>query len=86
MSITACSILKPYEPELGQGNFIRDTQINQLEIGQTPKQVTFILGTALLTGENTEQHWVYPTYSDADGYSKLIVIFTDGLVSDIQQE
>lgn len=86
MSISACSILEPYEANLGQGNFVRAEQVAQLEVGQTPKQVMLILGSPLLTGENSEQRWIYTSYDEQTGYSKLIVNFSNGLVSAIEQE
>ena len=86
MSITACSILKPYQAELGQGNFILDSQIELLATGQTAKQVLFILGTPLLTGELRDLRWHYPTYKDESGYSMLTIEFENGLVSNITQQ
>ena len=85
MSISACSILQPYQPTLGQGNFIRESQLEQLELGQTPKQVMLLLGTPLLTGELTDQRWIYPTYDDQLGYKQLIIEFESGLVSQIER-
>jgi outer membrane protein assembly factor BamE len=85
MSISACSILQPYQPTLGQGNFIRESQVEQLELGQTPKQVMLLLGTPLLTGELTDQRWIYPTYEEDLGYNQLIIEFEAGLVSKIDR-
>lgn len=84
--ISACSVLEPYQAELGQGNFIREEQANQLEIGQTPSQVVFLLGTPLLTGEQREERWIYPVYEAESGYEKLIVSFDAGVVSSITRE
>ncbi len=86
MSITGCSILKPYEAELGQGNFIREEQIDQLEVGQTPKQVLFLLGTPLLTGEARETRWNYPLKDEQSGYEILSIQFENGLVSNITRQ
>lgn len=83
VSITGCILLTPYEAELGQGNFIRTEQIEEVSVGQTSDQVAFLLGTPLLTGETPSQRWVYTTFSEAEGYKKLIIYFTDGVVSDI---
>jgi outer membrane protein assembly factor BamE len=85
MSISACSILQPYQPTLGQGNFIRESQVEKLELGQTPKQVMLLLGTPLLTGELTSQRWIYPSYEEDLGYNQLIIEFEAGLVSKIER-
>jgi len=83
--LSACGFLKPYQAELGQGNVIRAEQIGQLAVGQTPEQVTFILGSPLLTGEQAQLRWLYPMYDTEAGYSNLIIYFSDGRVSNIEQ-
>lgn len=84
--LTGCSLLQPYQAELGQGNFIREEQVLQLELGQTPEQVVFLLGTPLLTGEAQANRWVYPTYESSQGYKTLAVSFEEGLVSAIERK
>jgi len=84
--LSACGILKPYESELGQGNFIRAEQVAQLEIGQTPEQVVFILGTPLLTGEEPTHRWTYPTFETETGYSNLVINFADGVVVNFSKQ
>jgi|TARA_B110000503_G_C7125914_1_gene404593 outer membrane protein assembly factor BamE len=64
---------------------VRPEQIEQLVIGQTPDQVTFILGSPLLTGEQTQVRWVYPIYDSATGFSNLMVYFSDGRLVNIEQ-
>lgn len=86
ISLSGCLLLEPYEPELGQGNFIREDQLEELSLGQTQEQVSFLLGTPLLTGEQPQERWIYTTYSDAEGYRRLLVSFTDGLVSNIKND
>ncbi|TXR54364.1 outer membrane protein assembly factor BamE [Reinekea thalattae] len=82
--LTSCGLLKPYQAELGQGNFVQQEQLDQLSIGMTKDQVTFLLGTPMLSGLDTEQHWIYTTYSDAAGYASLVIEFTEGNVSAIR--
>ena len=86
LSLTACSLFKPYQAELNQGNFIRAEQIEQLEPGQTSDQVAFILGTPLLTGESPQSRWIYPALSQTSDYDTLIIEFENGLVSAILQK
>lgn len=83
--LSACGLLKPYEAELGQGNFVRADQVEQITLGQTTDQVSFILGTPMLSGLDTEHRWIYTTYSDESGYASLVIEFTDGKVSNISQ-
>lgn len=84
VSITGCVLLSPYQAELGQGNFIRQAQLQELATGQSADQVSFLLGTPLLTGEQPDQRWVYTTYSEEEGYQQLVVHFEDGVVSRIE--
>jgi len=85
-ALSACGLLQPYQAELGQGNVIRPEQISQLALGQTPEQVTFILGSPLLTGEQPRVRWLYPMYDTQTGYSNLTVYFVAGRVSSIEQQ
>lgn len=80
-----CSLLTPYEPELKQGNFVKEDQLRQLQPGMTPEQVNFLLGTPMVSGEAPENRWIYPIY-EADGqYRNLIVDFDNGRVTRITE-
>lgn len=83
--ISACSILKPYQAELGQGNFVLPEQIDQLQLGQTKDQVQFLIGLPILEGEATDTKWIYPIKQEDESYKHLIINFTDNLVSDISK-
>lgn len=85
MSISACTILEPYQPTLGQGNFVRQEQVAQIELGYSQKQVMLLLGTPMLSGENRENRWVYTTFDEQTGYEKLIISFENSLVSSIER-
>ncbi len=85
ITASSCSLLKPYQAELGQGNYIRSEQRQQLAVGQTPDQVSFLLGTPVLTGEFPNERWTYATYNDQRGYLKLVIEFENGLVSSIYE-
>lgn len=83
--LTGCSLLTPYEPELKQGNFVKEEQLRQLQPGMTPEQVNFLLGTPMIRGEAPENRWIYPIY-EADGqYRNLIVDFDNGRVTQITE-
>ncbi|MFQ3229556.1 outer membrane protein assembly factor BamE [Reinekea sp.] len=83
--VSACTILKPYQAELGQGNFVLPEQIEQLEIGQTKDQVQFLIGLPILEGEATDTKWIYPLKQEDESYQHLIINFTDNLVSGISK-
>jgi outer membrane protein assembly factor BamE len=83
-ALSACGLLKPYEAELGQGNFVRSEQVEQIEIGLTKEQVTFILGTPMLSGLDPEQHWIYTTFSEENGYASLVIEFENNVVSNLK--
>lgn len=51
--------LSPYRPDVQQGNFVSGEMVKQLQIGMTPDQVRFILGTPLLTDMFHENRWDY---------------------------
>ena len=83
--VSACSILKPYQAELGQGNFVLPEQIDQLQLGQTKDQVQFLIGLPILEGEATDTKWIYPIKQEDESYKHLIINFTDNLVSSISK-
>lgn len=85
LSLTGCSLLTPYEPELKQGNFVKEEQLRQLQPGMSPAQVNFLLGTPMISGETPDNRWIYPIY-EADGqYRNLIVDFDNGRVISITE-
>ena len=45
-----------------QGNVIDQKQVDQLEIGMTPEQVRFLLGSPLLQDSFDSNHWDYVYY------------------------
>nr|WP_314629266.1 outer membrane protein assembly factor BamE [uncultured Noviherbaspirillum sp.] len=52
--------LRPYRPDIQQGNFISREMVSQLREGMTKDQVRFVLGTPLLTDVFHGQRWDYP--------------------------
>lgn len=51
--------LKPYRPDLQQGNFVSSEMVALLKPGMTPDQVRFILGTPLLADLFHVGRWDY---------------------------
>lgn len=85
ITLSSCALLKPYQAELTQGNYIRQEQLDQLAVGQTEEQVIFLLGTPLLTGEKPTERWIYPLFDEENGYRNLVVTFNQQVVTDIQR-
>ena len=52
--------LRPYRPDIQQGNFISREMVAQLKEGMTRDQVRFVLGTPLLTDVFHSERWDYP--------------------------
>lgn len=67
-SATACSsvnnyvptFLQPYRAEVQQGNWLTQSQVNQLEKGMSREQVRFVLGSPTLTSIFHADRWDYP--------------------------
>ena len=83
--VSSCTLLKPYQAELGQGNFVLPEQIEKLEIGQTKNQVQYLIGLPILEGESTETKWIYPLKQDDETFKHLIIRFTNNKVSEISK-
>lgn len=58
-SLTACAIFRL--PTI-QGNVIEQKQVDQLQIGMSPDQVRFLLGTPLVQGSFDPNRWDYVYY------------------------
>lgn len=83
--LSGCALFTPYEPELKQGNFVKEEQLQQLETGMSADQVQFLLGTPMLTGESPENRWIYPILEGEGDYRHIIVEFDNGRVSRISR-
>ncbi|MFM7227260.1 MAG: outer membrane protein assembly factor BamE [Betaproteobacteria bacterium] len=78
-------VLPVYRPDTQQGNFISKEQVAQLQVGMTPAQVRFLLGTPLLNDVFHPDRWDYPfLLKRGDGTvttSHVAVHFKEGRVS-----
>lgn len=59
LSLAACGWLSPYKQPIQQGNIYDAEQVEQLKVGMTPEQVTYLLGSPLLTSPNNPLVWDY---------------------------
>ena len=80
--------LRPYRPDIQQGNFISREMVSQLKEGMTRDQVRFVLGTPLLTDVFHNERWDYP-FRMAKGNgemttSRLTLTFVDDKLARIE--
>jgi outer membrane protein assembly factor BamE len=85
LTLSACTLLTPYQPELKQGNFVKEEQLQQLQPGMSAEQVQFLLGTPMLTGEDPQNRWIYPILSEDGKYRTVTVEFEGSSVARINR-
>jgi outer membrane protein assembly factor BamE len=88
LALSACSasyvpnFLRPYRPDVQQGNIVTKDMVEQLRPGMTRDQVRFLLGTPMLTDLFHQDRWDYTYYlrrkSGETQIRKLSVVFADG--------
>lgn len=59
IGLAGCSIFKPYEVPIQQGNLIEDKTVKQLQPGMTKAQVRYLLGTPNLVNPYGNHTWYY---------------------------
>jgi len=73
--------LKPYRPDVQQGNVITNEMVDQLHAGMTRDQVRFMLGTPLLADAFHRDRWDYLYYLNPRKGSpqrrNLVIYFVD---------
>lgn len=91
--IMGCSVANRwvYRPDVNQGNYIAPSEIDKLEIGQTKKQVMFILGTPMLNSVFTDNTWYYvfrewPTHQKVTQKTYIIKFDKNEKVSSIEHK
>lgn len=62
--LVACSLLlgaciKPYRPDIQQGNIINNSNLREIRYGMSKQEVLFILGTPMVIDPFNEQRWDY---------------------------
>ena len=61
--LTAC--IKPYQPDIQQGNIINNSDLREIRYGMSKQEVLFILGTPMVIDPFNEHRWDY-YYSNRD--------------------
>ncbi|MBX2808381.1 MAG: outer membrane protein assembly factor BamE [Cellvibrionaceae bacterium] len=83
------SILGAYYIDIDQGNLFDQDKVSDIEVGMTPRQVRFIMGTPLINDPFNQHRWDYLysiTHKDQLTIQQHIAIFfEDGQVAAIEQ-
>ena len=77
--------LKPYRMNIQQGNYLEAENIDQVEVGMTPSQVRFLIGTPMVADPFNASRWDYVFYFKVgrtrnEVKSHITVWFEDGRV------
>lgn len=80
-----------YRASISQGNLLKDEDIEQVQVGMTPSQVRFLLGTPLIDDPFHRDRWDYVYYlrigrKPATFKRWLTIEFEDGVVSEIRKD
>lgn len=62
IAIAACTYLTPYKVEVQQGTVVTAENVSKLKPGMTRSQVSFVMGTPLLTDAFHANRWDYVYY------------------------
>lgn len=81
-SVMLSACIKPYRPDIQQGNIINNSNLREIRFGMSKQEVLFILGTPMVIDPFNEQRWDY-FYSNRDQYKsqttqRLITALFDG--------
>ena len=85
--LSAC--IRPYQPDIQQGNIINNSDLRQIEYGMNKQEVLFVLGTPMIIDPFNESRWDY-YYSNKNQRSKetttrlITAIFNDDTLVDLQ--
>lgn len=80
-----------YRQTISQGNFIKQEDLDQVEVGMTRNQIRFLLGTPMIDDPFHADRWDYVFYlkvgrSDAVGHRWVSIFFEDDKVTEIRKD
>ncbi len=88
VSLAGCSLPSYYRVPVLQGNVVTQDKVQQLELGMTPPQVRYLLGTPLIVSNFQPNRWDYLFYyrntRGKTRESKLSLEFNDGALASIE--
>lgn len=65
LATTLSACIRPYQPDIQQGNIINNSDLREVRYGMSKQEVLFILGTPMVIDPFNEQRWDY-FYSKRD--------------------
>jgi len=84
------NLVRPYRPDVQQGNVVTRDMVEQLRPGMTRDQVRFMLGTPMLRDVFHADRWDYPYVllrgTGEQQMRKLVVFFADGRLSKFESD
>lgn len=87
--LSGCQLFSIHRIDIQQGNALDTETVEQLQVGMTPQQVTFLLGNPLVADSFNPDRWDYVYYlKPGEGERverRLTVYFENGIVSQIDQ-
>lgn len=90
LAFGACTYLTPYKVEVQQGTVITQENVGKLKVGMTRSQVSFVMGTPLLTDAFHADRWDYVYYlrkRERIVEQRKIALFFDGdILKDIRSD
>lgn len=91
--LAGCSFMQKavYRPDINQGNYLTDRQINTLQKGMTQQQVMYVLGSPMLQDPYGENNWIYVFrqqlgHESATQKTLILKFDSENLLSSIQSE
>lgn len=57
--VASCGTIKPYQPEIQQGNLIDQSDVKELKLGMSKDEVKAIIGSPILSNTFDTNHWNY---------------------------
>jgi len=84
------NLLRPYRPDVQQGNIVTKDMVDQLRVGMTRDQVRFLLGTPMLADIFHQDRWDYPYYlrrrNGDTQIRKLSVVFAESKLARFESD
>jgi outer membrane protein assembly factor BamE len=91
IALTQTACISLYVPALRQGNLVTSEKMDEVKIGMTRNQVSFVLGTPLIADPFHKDRWDYYYVYQANSEQgknireHVIIHFEDGKVAKIEQ-
>ena len=89
IALVCSSCIRPYQPDLQQGNILNNSELRELRVGMSKQEVLYILGTPLVADPFNQDRWDY-YYSKTKGKSKkttqrlITALFIDGKLVELR--